>query len=86
MVVLPYLAPLKGSPNGVKKYLMRSLTCYDDSGLPEARDLSGISTIGIDEATFHAAMLLGTKFSAVTTLSVSIPIIDENLRFYGLDT
>lgn len=61
------------------------LACFDDTGLAEARQLSGVPTIGIGEAAFHAAMLLGTNFSVVTTLSVSVPIIEENLKNYGLD-
>ena len=60
------------------------LACFDDTGLAQARKLSGVPTIGIGEAAFHAAMLLGTKFSVVTTLSVSIPVIEENLETYGL--
>ena len=44
------------------------LACFDDTGLAEARRLSGVPTIGIGEAAFHVAMLLGAKFSVVTTL------------------
>jgi allantoin racemase len=62
------------------------LACFDDTGLEAARQSSGVPTIGIGEAAFHAAMLLGSKFSVVTTLSVSVPIIEENLKNYGLDT
>lgn len=62
------------------------IACFDDTGLAEARSLIDIPIIGIGEAAFHAAMMLGTKFSVVTTLSVSIPIIEENLVNYGLDS
>jgi allantoin racemase len=60
------------------------LACFDDTGLAEARRLSGVPTIGIGEASFHAAMLLGEKFSVVTTLSVSVPVIEQNIKDYGL--
>ena len=60
------------------------LACFDDTGLAEARALSGVPTIGIGEAAFHAAMLRGAKFSVVTTLSVSVPIIVENIEAYGV--
>ncbi len=60
------------------------LACFDDTGLVEARRVSGVPTIGIGEASFHAAMMLGGRFSVVTTLSVSVPIIEENLEIYGL--
>lgn len=62
------------------------LACFDDTGLAEARELSYIPTIGIGEAAFHAAMMLGTKFSVITTLPVSIPIIEDNLVNYGLNS
>jgi allantoin racemase len=62
------------------------LACFDDTGLAEARALSGMPTIGIGQAAFHTAMLLGAKFSVVTTLSVSLPVIEENLKIYGLNT
>lgn len=60
------------------------IACFDDTGLADARALSGVPTIGIGEAAFHAAMLCGRNFSVVTTLSVSIPIIWDNLRAYGV--
>lgn len=60
------------------------LACFDDTGLAEARALGGVLTIGIGEAAFHAAMLHGAKFSVVTTLSVSIPVIVENIEAYGI--
>ena len=60
------------------------IACFDDTGLAKLRALIDIPIIGIGEAAFHAAMMLGTKFTVVTTLSVSIPIIEENLVNYGL--
>ena len=43
-----------------------------------------IPVLGIGEAAFHAAMLLGHRYCVVTTLSVSLPVIAANLRAYGL--
>ncbi len=60
------------------------LACFDDTGLDEARAISGMPTLGIGQAAFHAAMLIGKKFSVVTTLSVSVPVICKNLDSYGL--
>ncbi len=74
---------VKGRDEGFNAII---LACFDDTGLAEARRLSGIPTIGIGEAAFHAAMLLGAKFSVITTLSVSVPVIEENLRNYGLNS
>lgn len=62
------------------------LACFDDTGLAEARQLSLVPIVGIGEAAFHAAMLLGTNFSVVTTLPVSVPVIEANLKDYGLES
>ncbi len=60
------------------------IACFDDTGLAQARALVGIPVIGIGEAGFHAAMLLGHRYSVVTTLSVSVPVIAANVAAYGL--
>lgn len=59
------------------------IACFDDTGLEELKSRSHIPVIGIGEAAFHAAALVGPKFSTVTTLAVSIPIIEGNIARYG---
>jgi allantoin racemase len=60
------------------------IACFDDTALAEARLLVRVPVIGIGEAAFHAAMMLGARYSVVTTLSVSVPLIEENLATYGI--
>jgi allantoin racemase len=60
------------------------IACFDDTGLAEARDRVSIPVVGIGEAAFHAAMMLGHRYSVVTTLSVSVPVIAANITAYGL--
>jgi allantoin racemase len=60
------------------------IACFDDTALAEARSLSPVPVIGIGEAAFHAAMMLGGRYSVVTTLSVSVPVIEANLAAYGI--
>ncbi len=60
------------------------IACFDDTGLAEARARARIPVIGIGEAAFHAAMMLGGRYSVVTTLAVSVPVIAANIRNYGL--
>ncbi len=60
------------------------IACFDDTGLMELKKRSPVPVLGIGEAAFHTAMLMGAQFSVVTTLSVSIPVIEENLTTYGL--
>ncbi len=59
------------------------IACFDDTGLLELKNRSSVPVLGIGEAAFHAAMLLSGKFSVVTTLAVSVPVIEENIAAYG---
>ena len=59
------------------------LACFDDVGLAALKTSSPIPVIGIGEAAFHVATLLGPRFSVVTTLDVSVPVIEGNIAAYG---
>ncbi len=60
------------------------IACFDDTGLDAARSYAESPVIGIGEAAFHMASLIAGKFSVVTTLGRSIPVIEHNLVRYGL--
>lgn len=60
------------------------IACFDDTGLYAARQRTKVPVVGIGEAAYHYAMLVAERFSVVTTLSVSIPVIQENIMRYGL--
>jgi len=60
------------------------IACFDDTGLYAARRRTRVPVIGIGEAAYHYAMLVAERFSVVTTLAVSIPVIQENIMRYGL--
>jgi allantoin racemase len=57
--------------------------CFDDTGLDAARDIASCPVIGIGQAAYHMAVLSGRKFSVVTTLAVSVPILEKNIDAYG---
>lgn len=59
------------------------IACFDDTGLIALKRRSPVPVIGIGEAAFHSAMLVGERFSVVTTLGVSVPVIEANLKAYG---
>lgn len=59
------------------------IACFDDTGLGTLKSLCPVPVIGIGEAAFHMAMLLGHRFSVVTTLAASVPVIERNLLRYG---
>ncbi|MGD1922780.1 MAG: aspartate/glutamate racemase family protein [Paracoccaceae bacterium] len=59
------------------------IACFDDTGLAEARAAVQIPVIGIGQAAFLAAMIYG-RFSVITTLPVSVPVLEDNIAGYGL--
>jgi allantoin racemase len=71
----------KGEALGVSAHV---IACFDDTGLEAARSLATAPVIGIGEAAFHLASMLGHRFVVVTTLSRSIAAIETNLVKYGL--
>lgn len=60
--------------------------CFDDTALVEAAARVDCPVIGIGQAAFHYCALRQLRFSVVTTLSVSVPILRENIESYGLST
>jgi allantoin racemase len=71
----------QGDAAGVSAHV---IACFDDTGLEAARSIAAAPVIGIGEAAFHLASMLGRRFSVVTTLSRSIAAIENNLLKYGL--
>jgi allantoin racemase len=61
------------------------IACFDDTGLDAARQLASAPVVGIGEAAYHAATLVAHKFTVVTTLSRSIPALEQNLLKYGFE-
>jgi allantoin racemase len=59
------------------------VACFDDTGLKALKARSPVPVVGIGEAGFLAAMLVAERFSVVTTLAVSLPVIEANLEAYG---
>ena len=61
------------------------IACFDDTGLGACREVATGPVLGICEAAMHAASMLGTGFSVVTTLPRSVPIIEELALRYGME-
>ena len=58
--------------------------CFDDTALEEATRIADCPVIGIGQASYHYAALRNWRFSVVTTLSVSKPIIQGNIERQGI--
>lgn len=58
--------------------------CFDDTALSEAARIARCPVIGIGQAAFHYCALRQWRFSVVTTLAVSVPVLEGNISRYGL--
>ncbi|APE45201.1 Asp/Glu/hydantoin racemase [Sulfitobacter alexandrii] len=59
------------------------IACFDDPGLAAAREIAQGPVIGLCEASTRVAMMLSSRFSIVTTLARSVPIIEDLADAYG---
>lgn len=59
------------------------IACFDDPGLSAAREAAAGPVIGICQAALQVAMTLASRFSIVTTLPRSVPIIEDLADAYG---
>ncbi len=60
------------------------IACFDDPGLGACREVLDGPVMGICEAAMHAASIISTSFSVVTTLPRSTPIIESLAHRYGM--
>ena len=58
--------------------------CMADPGVEAAREMVSIPVVGPAEASYHAAAMLGHKFSVVTILESLAPVIDGIITKAGL--
>ncbi len=61
------------------------IACFDDTGLAELKERSPVPVLGVGEASYHLARLIGGNFSVVTTLSASVPVIEGNIKAHGFE-
>ncbi|MDD7970192.1 aspartate/glutamate racemase family protein [Roseinatronobacter alkalisoli] len=60
------------------------IACFDDPGLGAAREVTAGPVIGIAQAAMQVACIVASRFSVVTTLPRSIPIIEDLALRYGM--
>lgn len=59
------------------------IACFDDPGLAAAREVATGPVIGICQAALQVAMTISTRFSVITTLPRSVPVIEDLVATYG---
>ena len=58
---------------------------YGEHGREGLQELLDVPVVDITEASASIAMMLGHKYSVVTTLDRTVPLIEDRLRLAGLD-
>jgi allantoin racemase len=61
------------------------IACFGDPGLDAAREAVDAPVLGIAEAAFHAATMLATGFSVVTTMTRTCVIAEHLVHKYGFE-
>jgi len=79
-----------GVAEQVRQYVERPLAgvviaCFGDPGLDAAREATDAPVLGIAEAAFHAASMLATGFSVVTTMSRTCILAERLVQRYGFE-
>ncbi len=59
------------------------IACFDDPGLSAAREVASGPVIGICQAAVQVAVTIASRFSVITTLPRSVPVIEDLLVLYG---
>ncbi|MBL6076969.1 aspartate/glutamate racemase family protein [Belnapia sp. T18] len=60
------------------------IACFGDPGLDAAKELLDVPVIGISEAAFHAAAMLGRRFGVVSFTAALRPMFEDCLDHHGL--
>lgn len=72
----------KGEQAGADGFI---IACFDNVGLGACREIATGPALGICEAAMHAASMIATGFSVVTTLDRSVPLIEDLALRYGME-
>ncbi|MBL0373541.1 aspartate/glutamate racemase family protein [Rhizobium sp. KVB221] len=59
------------------------IACFDDPGLAAAREVASGPVIGICQAAVQVAVTVAARFSVITTLPRSVPVIEDLIAHYG---
>ncbi len=72
----------RGEAEGVDGFVV---ACFDDPAIGACREIATGPVLGIAEAAMHAAAMIATSFSVVTTLQRSVPIVEDLVARYGFE-
>lgn len=73
-------AIIEAEGNGAQAHV---IACFDDPGLSAAREVAAGPVIGICQAAVQVATTLAARFTVITTLPRSVPVIEDLIAAYG---
>ena len=77
---------IRGIIEGEKEgYDVAMIVCGNDPGLHQAREAVNIPVVGITQAAMLLACQLGSRFALITVDPKCIPLVERNIKLYGLE-
>ena len=83
LAVPPMLAAIQAAERGPTPPSAIVIACFDDPGLLAAREVARAPVLGIAQSAIQVAMLIAARFSIITTLPRSVPVIEDLVQAYG---
>lgn len=83
VAVPPMLAAIRAAESGPTPPAAIVIACFDDPGLLAARELARVPVLGIAQSAIQVAMVISSRFSIITTLPRSVPVIEDLVQAYG---
>ena len=83
IAVPPMLAAIRAAESGPTPPAAIVIACFDDPGLLAARELARAPVLGIAQSAIQVAMVISARFSIITTLPRSVPVIEDLVQAYG---
>ena len=83
IAVPPMLAAIRAAEGGPTPPAAIIIACFDDPGLLAARELARAPVLGIAQSAIQVAMVISARFSIITTLPRSVPVIEDLVQAYG---
>lgn len=83
LAVPPMLAAIGEAERGESPPSAIIIACFDDPGLLAAREVARAPVLGIAQSALQVAMLISARFSIITTLPRSVPVIEDLVQAYG---
>ena len=66
-------------------YDVAFIRCGNDPAVRESREAVSIPVVGMSEAAMHFACQLGARFALIGVDAKSAPLVERNLRLFGLE-